>query len=107
MNHECPCCGRPRSSLPVDVLDLLDGICKPRKEQLALDVLIWKYPKIVSRSLMEKSLYDDVGEAAPTCVNTIPAHICHLKAKLRTVGWTVRALRHQGYRLEPAATADE
>lgn len=102
MMHECPTCGRTRSSLPIEIIDRLDALPKPRKEQLALDALIWRYPKIVPHDLMEQSLYDDVGDEIPSSRTATQATIHKLKTKLKSEGWTIKVRRHLGYFLSPS-----
>lgn len=95
----CPCCHRPRTTIPLDALDAMDAVKKPRKEQLALDAMIIAFPASVTSDRMMQALYEDVGDGEPETRNSLLAHISKLRKKLRTVGWDIEGRRFIGYRL--------
>src|SRR5690606_699581 len=55
----CPCCKRPRTTIPLDELDQMDALPKPRKEQLALDAMVIAFPAAVHSDQMMQALYED------------------------------------------------
>ncbi|WP_209020922.1 helix-turn-helix domain-containing protein [Shinella sumterensis] len=95
----CPCCKRPRTTIPIDDLDVLDALPKPRKEQLALDAMVLAFPSSVSGDQMMQALYEDVGDGEPETRNSLMAHISKLRKKLRSIGWDIDGRRFVGYRL--------
>lgn len=95
----CPTCKRPRSGVPLEDLDAMDAIRKPRREMLALDALIMAYPATVSHSKMQQAVYEDVGDEVPESRNGLMPHISKLRARIETVGWTIQNRRFVGYRL--------
>jgi DNA-binding response OmpR family regulator len=95
----CPCCKRPRTTIPLSDLDELDALPKPRKEQLALDAMVLAFPGCVSGDRMMQALYEDVGDGEPETRNSLMAHISKLRKKLRAIGWDIDGRRFVGYRL--------
>lgn len=95
----CPACKRPLTTIPIDTLDELDAIPKPRKEQLALDALIMAFPAILKTSDLYQALYDDVGDKEPESRTAVMAHLSKLRKKLLRVGWNIRGHRFMGYQL--------
>lgn len=95
----CACCGRPRTIIPINDLDALDGVVKPRREQLALDALVMNFPNFVTGDRMKQALYEDVGDQEPDDRNALMSHISKLRKKLKAIGWDIECSRFIGYRL--------
>lgn len=95
----CPCCKRPRTTIPLGDLDQMDALPKPRKEQLALDAMVIAFPAAVHSDQLAQALYDDVGDGEPETRNSLMSHISKLRKKLRSIGWDIEGRRFIGYRL--------
>lgn len=95
----CPCCNRPRTTIPAAELDEMDALRKPRKEQLALDAMILAYPGAVHSDKIAQAIYDDVGDGEPETRNALMSHMSKLRKKLRSIGWDIDGCRFVGYRL--------
>lgn len=98
-NAICACCGRPRTIIPIRDLDEMDALIKPRKEQLALDVLVMNYPNVVAGDRLKQALYEEVGDREPEGHGSLMAHISKLRKKIKAIGWDVEGRRFVGYRL--------
>ena len=99
----CPHCRRVMDGANLDVINLIDSICMPRRERLVVDALLDAYPRSLPRAMIEQWVYDDVGDEAPG--DTIQSHISKARKKLNEHGWTIENERFVGYRLERLAGA--
>ncbi|SEP79097.1 DNA-binding response regulator, OmpR family, contains REC and winged-helix (wHTH) domain [Devosia sp. YR412] len=77
---------------------MIDGepLVLPRRELLALDLLVRRAGRVVNRSALEEAVYgfdDDIAS------NTLDAHISRLRRKLTPAGVEIHAIRGIGYLL--------
>ncbi|MFD2646757.1 response regulator transcription factor [Devosia albogilva] len=72
----------------------------PRRELLALELLMRRAGRTVSRSALEEAVYGFDDEIAS---NSLDAHISRLRRKLSAAGVEIHAIRGLGYLLRVAA----
>jgi DNA-binding response OmpR family regulator len=71
-----------------------------RRELLALEILVRRAGRTVSRSALEEAVYGYDDEIAS---NSLDAHISRLRRKLSTAGVEIHAIRGLGYLLRTAS----
>jgi len=71
----------------------------PRRERLVVDAVVSLYPRVVTGATLEEWVYDDAGDQMPD-YGTLLTHISKARKKLETIGFTIKNMRFQGYRLE-------
>ena len=71
----------------------------PRRELLALEILVRRAGRTVPRSALEEAVYDYEDEIAS---NSLHAHISRLRCKLSGTGVEIHAIRGLGYLLRAA-----
>lgn len=72
----------------------------PRRELLALEILMRRAGRTVARSALEEAVYGFDDEIAS---NTLDAHISRLRRKLADAGVQIHGIRGLGYLLKAAA----
>jgi DNA-binding response OmpR family regulator len=77
-------------------------VALPRRQLLALDHLIRRAGRIVSRTALEEAVYGFEDDVAP---NSLEAHISRLRRALAPGGVTIHAERGLGYVLKEIGTA--
>lgn len=95
----CPTCGRPKTRMDVGDVNFLDAIPMQRKSRLLLDALVDAYPKHVSLQTLEQWLWEDDGYSVPECASRVFTHVSKTRKILERSGWTIKAVRFQGWRL--------
>ena len=68
----------------------------PRRECLALEALVRRSGRVVSRTALEEAVYGFDDEIAS---NSLDAHISRLRKKLEPAGVQIHAMRGIGYLL--------
>lgn len=94
----CPHCNRPMTHLSFEQVEQLDSLNLPRKQQILVDCLISAYPEKVTHSELEEWMYDKLGDEN-NCGTAIYVHVHHARKALKTIGFTIKAARFQGWRL--------
>ena len=100
---ECPCCGQSIMDSPLKVsMEFNTIICgstalevTPKECEITF-VLHKAWPHGVSQSRLISQVWGHAAIEEPTIRNTVYT----ARKKLNTIGYTIRALRSRGYRLE-------
>jgi DNA-binding response OmpR family regulator len=72
-----------------------------RKEALVVEALVDANHRLTSLDVLIEKVWGDCPDGGPlTARDGIRTLVCHLRKKLEKVGWTIRAQKGHGYRLE-------
>lgn len=100
MTRICPCCKRPISTIPIDQLDTLDAIPKPKQQQTILDALVGAYPKHISISDLVLSVWQQEGQEEPEYAeSSVCVQLHRLRKLIKHTSWRIENSWSVGYRL--------
>ncbi len=92
----CTHCGQPMGDFSgIDVANLT------RNEMLIVEALVHANHRLTPINVLIEKVWGDCPDGGPlSAALGIRTHICHARRKLEKAGWTIRAQKGHGYRLE-------
>ena len=92
----CTHCGQPMGDFSgIDVARLT------RNEARIVEALVQANHRLTSIEVLIEKVWGDCPDGGPLSADRgIRTHICHARKKLEKAGWTIRAQKGHGYRLE-------
>lgn len=92
----CTHCGQPMGDFSgIDVARLT------RNEARIVEALVQANHRLTSIEVLIEKVWGDCPDGGPLSADLgIRTHICHARKKLEKAGWTIRAQKGHGYRLE-------
>ncbi|MGC4407545.1 helix-turn-helix domain-containing protein [Rhizobium rosettiformans] len=92
----CTHCGQPMGDFSgIDVAKLT------RNEMLIVEALVQANHRLTSIGVLIEKVWGDCPDGGPLSAPiAVRGHICTARKKLEKAGWTIRAQKGHGYRLE-------